>query len=614
METAAISYRVADFLKRHPPFHAVDDEDLLQLAQGGKVRFFESNEYILWQGEAYRFHIFVIQQGTVTVWDESGERAELRDVCGGGDIIGIEQFDGGDAYRYSAKAATDVVLYSFPAMDFKAFVLKYQYARQYVAALGNVAAEYQPAEDRREAHGIFLHELVGGKQLPSCESSATIREVARYMLTTGAEAVAVLDSKQRARGVVTSSAILEWIEAGAGDAGQPATKLLRDAAPPAIALNASVAEGVLAMGAAAAGALAITSDGTSKGRLHAIVTHRDLEKVFGDQPVAILSEIERARNLPALRELNQRARAFVFRRLTSAASVEWLCGFTSLIDAGILRRLIAIANAAELPACWCFCGAHGRGESLTGLAPHPILILDDGDHAPRLRDAYRHVMESLAQCGYVPNTSMPFEASFYAAGLADWKQRYLSWIGDPVVQQMYRARLLFDLRPVAGTQSLCQDLETVVTAAANHDFLYILANDCLASLPPLTFFQDAVVDESGEQTAIFRLEHSALAPLVDVGRVFAMAAGKVMGSSTLERFATARRLLPEHGSIFREASDMLRVVLWQQGRIGISQGTNGSELPPALLSRFDRQKLKGGFRSILRLLEFTADPQWLNSL
>jgi signal-transduction protein with cAMP-binding, CBS, and nucleotidyltransferase domain len=77
METAAFSYRIADFLKKHPPFHSVDEEDLLQLAQGGTVRFFESNEYILSQGEPYRFHILVIQQGTVTVWDESGEPAEL---------------------------------------------------------------------------------------------------------------------------------------------------------------------------------------------------------------------------------------------------------------------------------------------------------------------------------------------------------------------------------------------------------------------------------------------------------------------------------------------------------------------------------------------------------
>ena len=42
----------------------------------------------------------------------------------------------------------------------------------------------------------------------------------------------------------------------------------------------------------------------------------------------------------------------------------------------------------------------------------------------------------------------------------------------------------------------------------------------------------------------------------------------------------ARRLLPEHEAIFREAAETLRIVLWQQGRVGISQGTDGAELPP----------------------------------
>ena len=58
----------------------------------------------------------------------------------------------------------------------------------------------------------------------------------------------------------------------------------------------------------------------------------------------------------------------------------------------------------------------------------------------------------------------------------------------------------------------------------------------------------------------------------------------------------------------------MRIVLWQQGRVGISRGTNGSELPASLLSRSDRQVLKSGFRSILKLLEFAANPVWLDEL
>ena len=138
-----------------------------------------------------------------------------------------------------------------------------------------------------------------------------------------------------------------------------------------------------------------------------------------------------------------------------------------------------------------------------------------------------------------------------------------------------------------------------------------MANDCLASLPPLTFFQDAVVDESGEESPVFRLERSALRPLVDVGRVFGFAGRRIFGWSTLERLEIAGSLFPEHQTVFREAAETLRIVLWLQGRVGISQGTSGAELPPALVSRHERQLLKSGFRSIHRLLELTADVSWL---
>ena len=115
METAVISYRVADFLKRHPPFNAIDDADLLDLAARGRVRFYEPNEYILWQGEPHRLQVFVIQQGTVSLWDEAGDRAaELRDVRGAGDMLGIERYNDAPCCLCSARSESDVVVYRSP--------------------------------------------------------------------------------------------------------------------------------------------------------------------------------------------------------------------------------------------------------------------------------------------------------------------------------------------------------------------------------------------------------------------------------------------------------------------------------------------------------------------
>ncbi len=348
------------------------------------------------------------------------------------------------------------------------------------------------------------------------------------------------------------------------------------------------------------------------------MTPRDIARVFGDQPSAIFREIGLATHTRELGELNHRARALALRYLTSASSVSWLARFMFQIDVHVVRRLIALANETAAPACWCFCGAAGRGESLTRHAPQLVVIVEDERTRPDVVRAWERVSQALTECDYLPRLDSSFDravpGSDKVSSRAEWQTRYQDWLRDPVRAQMHLARPLFDLRAVHGPESLWRDIEASVAGAVDRDVVQVLANDCLASLPPLTFFEDAVVDEAGEQAAVFRLEQSALQPIVDVGRVFGLAVKKVLGTSTEERLAGGRTLLPEHESVFRDASETLRILLWQQGRIGIDQQTTGSELPPALLSRHDRHVLKSGFRSILRLLELTGNSPWYATL
>ena len=613
MDTSTISYRVADFLKKHPPFHAMEEGDLLEFAARGRVRFHEANEFILWQGEPHKLYVLVIQQGTVTLWDEADGQTVLRDVRSAGDMLGIERFTDARCCLYSARSESDVVIYAFPVSDFEELVLRYPSVRQFVEAYDTVTADYQWAKDPRDPQGMFLHDVTGGQASEGCSAQTSIRGAARSMLATGSDALGVVDGDNRVQGVVTVDSVLAWVAAGAGDAEQPIAALLRGA-PPAIGSAASVIDGMLAIAEADAAAVALTSDGSSSGRLLALVRSSDIGRVFGDQPLSILREIRLAADTRQLRALNHRARALALQYLTSAASLDWLARFVSLIDVTIVKRIIALTDGEAPPACWCFCGASGRGELLTRHAPRLVVIVEDESQRAQLQQTYERVFDALTECDYLARADTTFDRSFHTASKAEWQTRFEKWLRDPVRTQMYLARPLFDLRPVHGRRSLWHDVEATVVGAVDRDFLHVLANDCLASLPPLTFFQDAVVEESGEHTTVFRLEHSALQPLVDVGRVFGMAANKVLGTSTRERFACARTLLPEHESIFREASETLRILLWQQARIGIGQDTSGSELPPALLSRHDRHVLKSGFRSILRLIEFTGNSPWFATL
>ncbi len=636
MDTATISYRVADFLKHNPPFQAMDDGDVLALAGRGRVRFHERNEHVLSQGEAHKPHVFVIQQGVVSLWADVNGRFELRDVRGPGDLLGVERFNGAPACLHSARAATDVVIYALDAEQFGALLEKYPSARQYVAAYSTVTLDYQAASDRRRPDTTFLHDVVKTRQPVACDRQDTVRDVARSMSSSGVDAIVVMDAG-RVHDVVTSADLVAWLADGNSNLAQPIARLLRQSLT-TISPTASVADGVLAMGAAGSAALAMTEDGTTAGGLQALVTTADLVSVFGDQPVSILRDVRRAAGTAELRALNHRARAFALEYLDTARSVDWVARFTTLVDESIAGRVLALVEAPQDGSCWALSGSSGRGESLTRLAPELVLITPD--RQPDAAGLYRRVTDLLAECDYLPRADQPFDQSFYAASVDEWKNRYIGWVRNPILEQMYLARGLFDLRPLdvgrvppsslngdvgrvppSSSESrggpACSALSTIeeaIAGAIDRDFLRIIANDCVARLPPLTFFQDAVVDDMGERSALFQLDRNAVTPLVDVARVYGIAAGRALGGSTHERFTRARRLLPQHEAIFREAADTLRIVLWLEGRIGIRQGTGGAELPPALLSRHDRQVLKSGFSVIHRLIELTANYEWLDSL
>ena len=475
MDTSAISYRVADFLKQHPPFQAIDDAGLLRLAAHGRVRFHEAGQFILWQGEPHKLHVFVIQQGTVSLWDETDGHQVLHDVRGPGDMLGIERFTGARHCLHSASALSDVVLYGFQEADFEEFILTSPSARRFVDAYDSVSADLEWARETRAPHEVFLHDVIGEKPLEHCGPHTTIRDAAALMLASGSEAIAVVDEDRRGDGVLTVDAVLAWVAGGAGPSDQPVAALVQHGTP-MVGAAASVTDGLLAMGEAGSDVLAVTSDGLSSGRLHTLVTTRDVGRAFGDQPSSILREIRRAPSLEALQQLNHRARALTLRYLTSAGSVDWAARFASLIDVGIVKRTIALVGEAAPAACWCFCGASGRGESLTRHAPQLVLIAEDEHGCEELLACYGRVIEALATCGYLERHDLGFDHAYLVAHTAEWQSRFAGWLQDPVRTEMHRARPLFDLRPIHGREPLWHDAARALEGAVQPDFIQVLAN------------------------------------------------------------------------------------------------------------------------------------------
>jgi len=616
VQTSAIAYRVVDFLKAYPPFQAMDEADLLDLVSGGRVRFHESEEYVYWQGNSYDGFFFVIQQGSVSLWERDGTEGErLRDVRGPGDLLGIDRFLGAERHLYSARAESDILLYALPAKAFANLLAKSPAASRYLEAHASVSAYYEPPDQMRRVHRIHVYEAVRQREPLCCAPSDSMAEASRRMEVSGRTAIAVVGASGTVDGILTAPDVLRWLGTGSAAPGEVAVGTLVSPISRALAPDASAATCVLAMLEAGRGALAVTEGGHPEGRLLAVVTAEDLGPAFGEQPLQLLREITHAPDLGALRTGNQRARRLFADRLISPSSVDWLAQLAARIDTAVISRAAELAGVdlggSEGEDCWFLFGASGRGESLTALLPRLGVVLG-GDEAGGIRD-YRRVHGALCQAGYYGSDVPESDLEFRCASAERWRDRYRAWVRDPVRNRIYEGRPLFDIQPVAGRTAMVDALRTLVReeVAEYPGFLRLLAHDCLANLPPLAFFEDLVVDEAGERSDTFQLERSALRPLVDVGRVFGIAGGCVLAGSTIERLGLARRELPDHEAVFREAGEAFRLMLFHQSRAGLRRGHGGTEIPPADLSHHERRVLKSGFRAIARLVQFAGEGAWI---
>jgi CBS domain-containing protein len=604
MQTAAISYRVAEFLQRFAPFQAIDECDLVQWAGRGRVKFHESGEFIYWQGNPAGAHLFVVQQGTVRIVEDDGGTERLRDIRGAGDMIGAEAFLGnaGEAdsrYRHSAQTASDVILYALPGAGLAELAEKYPAVARYLRAHGTVTAGYAPAEDTKPLTERPLFDLLAGDTCVSCAVSDPVSTVAAALRDHAAEAAAIVDEHGRLAGAISRDQILEWVASG-GKADSRAADIVAPVriVPPAT----TVSEGVLAMNDS--GIVALTADGTPSGSLAGLITTADLYSCFGDRPGDILSVARHARNTNGLREANRRARAFLQSQLRDAQTAGWLAEWACAIDTQIAARLIALEGAAAA-GCWFFYGAAARGEQLTAVLPSLGLIgCAESDIA-----AFHRVRQALGDCGYLANAA----GGESAATLEEWTARFRQWIAEPIQCEIAARRQFFDQLVIAGGGTLSRQLWETIESAISLEpaFVRLLAHDSLSSLPPLTFFRGLVIDTAGREHQHFELDKHMLTPVADCARVFGLASGRGAEASTRERLRLARNRHPEQDSIFRAAGWASDLALQVRARQGIRRGNSGAEVMAATLSRHEQQLLKTAFAHIGRLLEFTSTTHGL---
>lgn len=602
MKTSVIRYRVADFLRQYPPFESFSLEDLLTFSGVGRVIFHEDDIYLFRKGETRDPVLWVIQQGRVEILDVTPTGEQLRDVLGAGDILGLGQATS-TVHLETARTATEVILYAFDPGAFESLVAKYPAA----------------------GHFLIAHFSAAAQQTKALQAPANRERL--------------LTEKEKNVWLNAPSPPAEWISRRMrvmmGDiADEARLQLVIDRRIPISTPGLRSSDYMLQMLRRRCSALAITSDGTIESPLQGIVMESDLTIQCGRNAIPLIREMTNAESVADLVYLRGKAAEFIAEGLVGPSVVEWFSLALSELNDAMTEAVVRIAAAEMtragrpapgLPSCRLFFGRAGRREILTAETPELGIVY--ADPPPEKAEEAANYFSTLVQktlaklhaCGLQTRqpTSGPATPSRkpVCRTLSEWKAFYSDLIRDPIGSAIYGVREHFDFHLVGGDPAMEAELKKYIPGelAQNESFLPVLANDTIAQMPPLTFFQGFVIESDGASRQALDIEKTALGPIVDAARVFALAQRDAATANTVQRLTASARALPQYASILNDAADGWRILAYHHALSWVSMQDDNAVIRPPRLDRFEQRLLKTAFDSTRRFLELTASVYNINT-
>lgn len=635
MKTSSISLRVADFLKGHPPFDMIAEEDLMKLAGAGRVKFHEGGEIVYEEGDDRGRYAFVIQKGTVNLFRKSPRGEDLIDVRVEGDLLGF-LYDAPDTpYRCSVKTAGDTIIYAIPHALLREMGDKYEqvgdYFREYFGhgfkprRTTSPGPENARGIDERPAHWLQkvgpVNERASNRLL-TYRLEEPIHVVAKRLAPGLQEAIVAVDDTFRPLGVITESDLSARVATGQVSVNAPASAITsRKVITVRPGMNAG--QLILEMLHHRLHHLIVTEDGTVKSPVIGIISDRSIQMLHGSIPTFLAKEIFVAETTQALAVLRDRADELLLHYIEGDTQVYWLSDFITEVDRAVIERCVQLARKkmlaegmVEPDVKWCWLAMHseGRKERLLRSPQRTAMIYEDlpggylGDDAEIwFTRMANEITAMLAPCGFpLDHEGRMATSPEWRGQLKVWKARYAEWIAHPVENDILSKTPYFDARCVYGEQSLLDELRIHIQECIHHNphFMPLLANDAMDNLPPVTIFRDSVMDQEGTLWTSIDTKLHAMLPLVDTARVFALALNLEDSTFTPLRFKRVGRHLIDQRELFDEAAEAFNHAIRLQTRLGLRRGDDGQYVKPEDLPRTEVQRCKAIFKTIVRLMEF----------
>ena len=514
---------IAGFLGAHPPFDAVDADELARIAATTETEVSPRGKAIFPQGAGPVEYTWVVRSGSVEVIDDG----RVLDLLGPGELFGYASMISGLPTGFEARAAEDTVCYRIPADVIRPLLARPDVLRFVARSIVTRAVPATPADQVQ----VRVATLIRTPPL-LCQGDEPIREAARRMTDQGASAVLV--PLGGSFGIVTDRDLRTRVIAAGLSPDEPVSAIMTEPAYTVTAgrLGDDVLLDMLERNVHHIPVL------SPAGQVLGVVDDGDLVAAEGRKPLLLRRAIALADSpaelAAAVAGLDPATIALHDARVTA----EHLTAVRSVVLDALTRRLVELAvrdaGPPPVPFTWFALGSLARREAVPSSDVDSALAWDgdDSEAAGYVGRVTQAVDEGLRACGMSPDAHGASAANpIFARSLASWHRAARSLSDDPTQgKALILVSVLADSRPVwssggTGGGTGGGGLWEARPYPDQAGLLRMLARFALSFRPPTGFLRDFVVEHSGERRGQLDLKHGGLIPIVDLARWAGMAAG-----------------------------------------------------------------------------------------
>lgn len=619
---------VHGFLLETLPFNELPAEELEILAEESLVDFFIKGTVIIVQDVTEVDYVYLVQRGAVKVYLTTRDReVMLKEYGGTGHSFGAESILRNRTADFTVETVEDTFCVLIDRTRFLKVVesnpgLKSYYwegfEKQRMSAVYSELIIEKPSSTMDLAVDLFSGRVghLVRRDLELVPADTTVSEAAARMVATGADALLVVDENRAALGIVTNSDLRTKVVAAGLDYGTNVAHIMTNPVR-RIPARAACFDALVMMIERQVNYLAVEH----RDEFIGLVSASDMMVHLGASTLFLFREIAAQRKIESLHELSQRVPVLVRRLLLEGARAGNITRMITIFNDMILRRILILVEETlgppPVPYAWLALGSEGRKEQTFRTDQDNALIYEDPRDDAQARQAKEYFRElgstavdHLEACGY-PRCKNKFMASNprWCAPYSTWTQYFDEWILTPMPPEITLSMIFFDFRASYGNTELAERLRDHVHGRAiqHPGFLKYFSRYALVNAPPVSFFENAVVEKDGSKTDLLDLKTRCITPIVDCARVLALQHG-IVETGTVGRF----EMLAECGCIPRDLYEdageayefEIHLNLIHQLKMVEAGERPHNYIDPAMLAELERKTLQRVFAVIDRLLDF----------